>query len=570
MNLEQASKKIIEEVVRSKIKKREDIEKLKRSIARENHLPRMPTNIELLNFAERLYSGEELKRLKRILLTKPSRSLSGVTPVAIMTYPFPCPHGKCAYCPGGPDSFFGKTPQSYTGKEPAARRATRANYNPYLQVMNRLEQYIVLGHEPEKVELIIMGGTFPSFKKEYQEFFIKKSFQAMNDFSDMFFNNKGFNTKKFQKFFELPAKFSDERTKRIQEKLLKIGERTTTLEDEQRRNETSNIRVVAMCIETRPDYSREAHINEMLKLGTTRVELGVQSLYDDILKKVKRGHGVKEVVEATQLLKDSFLKVGYHMMPGLPGSNEEKDVAMFKKLFEDERFKPDALKIYPLMVFKGTEIYEWWKRGEFKPLTTKEATEEIIKIKQHIPKYCRIMRVQRDIPTKFSEAGVDITNLRQHIHEEMERRGLKCNCIRCREPRGRKIDFENVRLKRMDYRASGGYEVFLSYEDEKNDLLLGFIRLRIPNKPFRREISEKTAGIREVHVYGRAVPIGKKLKEGVQHRGFGRKLLEEAERIALEEFDKREMLIISGIGVREYYRKFGYKRKGVYMSKDIE
>lgn len=570
MNLEQASKKIIEEVVRSKIKKREDIEKLKRSIARENHLPRMPTNIELLNFAERLYSGEELKRLKRILLTKPSRSLSGVTPVAIMTYPFPCPHGKCAYCPGGPDSFFGKTPQSYTGKEPAARRAARANYNPYLQVMNRLEQYIVLGHEPEKVELIIMGGTFPSFKKEYQEFFIKKSFQAMNDFSDMFFNNKGFNTKKFQKFFELPAKFSDERTKRIQEKLLKIGERTTTLEDEQRRNETSNIRVVAMCIETRPDYSREAHINEMLKLGTTRVELGVQSLYDDILKKVKRGHGVKEVVEATQLLKDSFLKVGYHMMPGLPGSNEEKDVAMFKKLFEDERFKPDALKIYPLMVFKGTEIYEWWKRGEFKPLTTKEATEEIIKIKQHIPKYCRIMRVQRDIPTKFSEAGVDITNLRQHIHEEMERRGLKCNCIRCREPRGRKIDFENVRLKRMDYRASGGYEVFLSYEDEKNDLLLGFIRLRIPNKPFRREISEKTAGIREVHVYGRALPIGKKLKEGVQHRGFGRKLLEEAERIALEEFDKREMLIISGIGVREYYRKFGYKRKGVYMSKDIE
>ncbi len=570
MNLEQASKKIIEEVVRSKIKKREDIEKLKRSIARENHLPRMPTNIELLNFAERLYSGEELKRLKRILLTKPSRSLSGVTPVAIMTYPFPCPHGKCAYCPGGPDSFFGKTPQSYTGKEPAARRAARANYNPYLQVMNRLEQYIVLGHEPEKVELIIMGGTFPSFKKEYQEFFIKKSFQAMNDFSDMFFNNKGFNTKKFQKFFELPAKFSDERTKRIQEKLLKIGERTTTLEDEQRRNETSNIRVVAMCIETRPDYSREAHINEMLKLGTTRVELGVQSLYDDILKKVKRGHGVKEVVEATQLLKDSFLKVGYHMMPGLPGSNEEKDVAMFKKLFEDERFKPDALKIYPLMVFKGTEIYEWWKRGEFKPLTTKEATEEIIKIKQYIPKYCRIMRVQRDIPTKFSEAGVDITNLRQHIHEEMERRGLKCNCIRCREPRGRKIDFENVRLKRMDYRASGGYEVFLSYEDEKNDLLLGFIRLRIPNKPFRREISEKTAGIREVHVYGRALPIGKKLKEGVQHRGFGRKLLEEAERIALEEFDKREMLIISGIGVREYYRKFGYKRKGVYMSKDIE
>ncbi len=570
MNLEQASKKIIEEVVRSKIKKREDIEKLKRSIARENHLPRMPTNIELLNFAERLYSGEELKRLKRILLTKPSRSLSGVTPVAIMTYPFPCPHGKCAYCPGGPDSFFGKTPQSYTGKEPAARRAARANYNPYLQVMNRLEQYIVLGHEPEKVELIIMGGTFPSFKKEYQEFFIKKSFQAMNDFSDMFFNNKGFNTKKFQEFFELPAKFSDERTKRIQEKLLKIGERTTTLEDEQRRNETSNIRVVAMCIETRPDYSREAHINEMLKLGTTRVELGVQSLYDDILKKVKRGHGVKEVVEATQLLKDSFLKVGYHMMPGLPGSNEEKDVAMFKKLFEDERFKPDALKIYPLMVFKGTEIYEWWKRGEFKPLTTKEATEEIIKIKQYIPKYCRIMRVQRDIPTKFSEAGVDITNLRQHIHEEMERRGLKCNCIRCREPRGRKIDFENVRLKRMDYRASGGYEVFLSYEDEKNDLLLGFIRLRIPNKPFRREISEKTAGIRELHVYGRAVPIGKKLKEGVQHRGFGRKLLEEAERIALEEFDKREMLIISGIGVREYYRKFGYKRKGVYMSKDIK
>ena len=569
MDKKEISEGIIELIRKKGIKNHKSLEKLKRRFAKEHNLSKMPTNIEILTYLKQ--NEEDYDKIRKLLLTKPSRSISGVTPVAIMTYPFPCPHGKCAYCPGGPDSYFGETPQSYTGKEPAARRAARAKYDPYLQVFNRLEQYFALGHTPEKVELIIMGGTFPSFNKEYQDFFIRKSFQAMNDFSSMFYSNNRFDREKFNEFFELPAKFSKERTRRIQEKLRTISAlKATSLEEEQEKNETSNIRIVAMCIETRPDYAREEHISQMLRLGTTRVELGVQSLYDEVLKKVNRGHGVKEVIEATQLLRDSFLKVGYHMMPGMPGSTKEMDINMFKKLFEDENFKPDALKIYPLMVFKGTKVYDWWKEGKYKPLTTEEATEEIIEMKKYVPKYCRIMRVQRDIPTKYSEAGVDITNLRQHIHKIMDKRGLKCNCIRCREPRGRKVDFSSVKMNRIDYKASGGDEIFLSYDDTKNDILLGFLRLRIPNKPFRKEITEESAGVRELHVYGEAIPIGDKTEDNsMQHRGFGRKLLKEAERIAREEFGKREMLIISGIGVKEYYKKFGYKKKGVYMSKRI-
>jgi len=565
--------------------KKSIVERVKRSVAKKYRVKRMLTNIELLSFLEefceefKVGSGEK-RVIKDLLLTKPSRSLSGVAPVAIMSYPFPCPHGKCYYCPGGPESYFGTTPQSYTGKEPAARRALRANYDPYLQVFNRLEQYFVMGHWPEKTELIIMGGTFPSFKIKYQDYFITYALKAMNDFSMLFYkgeshskgHNKSFDFKRFKDFFMLPAVFSSERTRMIQEKLLRLKyNHLTTLKNEQLRNERSMIRNVALCIETRPDFSNKEHINQMLKLGTTRVEIGVQSLYDEVLKKVNRGHSVKDVIKATQLLKDSFLKVGYHMMPGLPCSSKERDVEMFKELFDNPDFRPDALKIYPLMVFKGTRVYDWWKQGKYKPITTREAIDVIIRAKRFVPKYCRIMRVQRDIPTKYSEAGVDITNLRQKVHEEMKKRGLKCRCIRCREPRNKKVDFDSVKLLRFDYEASSGLEVFLSFEDVKNDLLLGFLRLRIPYKPFRPEIDSKTVGIRELHVYGRATPLSTEketVREGViQHQGFGRKLLLEAERITREDFNKKKILIISGIGVRPYYRRFGYRRKGPYMMK---
>ncbi|MGC8929349.1 MAG: tRNA uridine(34) 5-carboxymethylaminomethyl modification radical SAM/GNAT enzyme Elp3 [Candidatus Woesearchaeota archaeon] len=564
-----AARFIIKELIEKGIEKRENIDSLKKEVSKSFKLKSMLTNIRILCYA----NSEELNALKKVLTTKPFRSISGVTPIAIMTKPINCPHGKCVYCPGGLNSFFGDVPQSYTGREPAALRASRADYDAYIQVFNRLEQYIITGHNPEKVELIIMGGTFPSFFLEYQEDFVRNAFKAMNDFSKLFYGSTGFDFERFKEFFELPADVKNpERTERIKNKVLELKNKSKkSLENEKKRNESSRIKCVAFCIETRPDYSLELNVKQMLRLGTTRVELGVQTLYDSVLKKIKRGHSVEDVERATQILKDSFLKVGYHMMLGLPGSSKETDVEMFKTLFEDQRFKPDALKIYPTMVLKGTELYDSWKKGYFKPLSTEEACDLVIKIKEFIPEYCRIMRIQRDIPTKFTDAGVSITNFRQYVDSKMRAMNKKCRCIRCREPREKKIDFDSIKLKRFDYEASNSTEVFLSFEDVKNDLLIGFLRLRIPYKPFLKFIDAKTAGIREVHVYGTAVPIGQKssLENQLQHRGFGRELVREAERIAEEEFSIKKILVISGIGVRDYYRKLGYKKFHYYMMKRL-
>lgn len=556
--------KYYQELIKGIIEKKLDLErtlKFRRELARKYKPKVFPSLIQILCHAK----DKQLPKLKQ-LITKPTRTISGVSVVAIMTKPIKCPHGKCIPCPGGPESFFGEVPQSYTGREPATMRAIRNFYDPYLQVFNRLEQYVLMDRIPDKVELIIMGGTFPSFPKKYQESFVKYAFKALNDFGKTFYKKDKLQFEKFKKFFELPGDINDkEREGNIKKKILKLKKKCT-LSSEQKKNEKAKLRCVALCIETRPDYCNKGEINQMLKLGATRVELGVQSVYDDVLEKMERGHSVEDSIKATRLLKDSFLKTGYHCMPGL-WSKKEKDIQMFKELFSNQNFMPDALKIYPCMVLKGTKLYEKWKKGEYSPLTTEEAAEIIIKAKGHIPKFCRILRIQRDIPTKFTEAGVNITNLRQKIHEKMEEKNIKCQCIRCREPRGRQVNFENVRLLRYDYEASKGKEIFLSFEDVKKDILLGFCRLRKPYKPFRKEITKDSVGIRELHVYGEATPIGK--KGSVQHKGYGKKLLEEAERIAKEELKAKKVIVISGIGVKEYYSRFGYRKDGVYMSKKL-
>ncbi len=565
------SEEIVKEIDRRKIIEQDSLNAVKKEIAKTYKFKGFLTNIMILSNL----SSEEAEKFKKILLTKPARSQSGVSVIAIMTKPIKCPHGKCIYCPGGLNSFFGSVPQSYTGREPATMRAIRANYDSYMQVMNRLEQYIITGHVPQKVELIIMGGTFPSFADKYQKEFISYALKAMNDFSKMFFRgkNKGknFDFEYFKEFFELPGNVKDRKRTEIIQKKLHEKKGKWDLEKEQKRNETADIRCVAMCIETRPDYCREEHISKMLKLGATRVELGVQTIYNDIHRKIERGHFVKDVIEATRLLKDSFLKVGYHIMPGLPGSDFEKDINIFRELFLNPDFKPDNLKIYPCMVIKGTKLYKMWKSGNYKPLDAKSAAEIIIQGKQFVPEYCRIMRIQRDIPTKFTEAGVEMTNLRQYVDNLMKERRLKCRCIRCREPKDKEIDYESIKIVKRKYEASNGTEVFISAEDVKNDILLGFCRLRIPYNPFRKEILPCSAGIRELHVYGRALPIDKKNENygSAQHRGFGKKLLSEAERIAQEEFGCKNIYVISGIGVREYYKRLGYERKGVYMFKRI-
>jgi elongator complex protein 3 len=507
---------------------------------------------------------EQANKLK--LITKPTRTISGVAVVAVMSYPFSCPHGKCLMCPGGPASIYGDVPQSYTGKEPATMRALRNKFDPYFQVMNRLEHYIVMGQSPEKIELIIMGGTFPSFNKKYQENFVKYCFKAMNDFSDLFYKRNKFNFLKFKKFFELPGDVKDPiRAKHIHAKFRKLKQKAKqSLKLEQKRNENTNIRCVGLTLETRPDYAKLKQANEMLNLGCTRVELGVQSVYEKALKKIQRGHSVKDTIESIKILKDLGFKINAHYMLGLPGITIKKDLEGLKELFDNPDFKPDMLKLYPCMVVEGTKLYNLWKKKKFKPLNTKQAAEIISEAKRFIPKYVRIMRVQRDIPTYMTAAGVDRTNLRQYINQILKKKKIKCKCIRCREI-GRAKKTAKPIIKSLHYFASEGTEFFISAEDKYNNLY-GFCRLRFPESSLRKEITENSALIRELHVYGPAAEIGRKGK--IQHKGIGKALLQRAEKIA-KTYYKDKIIIISGIGVRTYYKKLKYKLEGPYMVKKL-
>ena len=564
--MKQICQEILQEAEIKNVKTRKELDSIKSLICKKYKLKSTPKIIHLFLSADQ----NQREKLKSILITKPIRTLSGVAPIAIMTKPIACRHGRCTFCCGGPNSYFGDVTQSYTGNEPTSMRAIRNNYDPYLQVFNRLEHYTLLGQNPDKTELIVMGGTFPSFELTYQDYFITYALKAMNDFSDLFYKGSQIDFNKFKEFFELPIiNLKDpERTKRIHKKLLLL-KKESTLEQEKLRNETSKIRCVVMNIETKPDWCFESEINQMLKLGATRVEVGIQTLHDRILKITNRGHTLNDSIKASQLLKDSFLKCCMHMMPGLPETTKEMDIYNFKELFENPNYRPDALKIYPTLVMPGTPLYEQYKKGQFNPLNTLEAAELLIDLKKYVPVYCRIMRVLRDIPTKYTIDGVDITNFRQLVHTLMEKKGIKCKCIRCREPKNKSIDYDNIKLLRKNYRSSGGQEIFLSYEDIKNNILLGFIRLRKPFKPFRKEITENSMGIREIHIYGKSIPIGKKLKNEVQHRGLGKGLILEAEKIAIEDFDARKILVISGVGVREYFAKLGYNIDGCYVSKGL-
>ena len=549
-------------IIKKEKPNKEKLNKIKIHLCKKYKLSRIPTNIEILIHAKK---KDNLK-----IITKPTRTLSGVAVIAIMTSPKKCPHGRCIYCPGGPKSYFGNIPQSYTGKEPATMRAIRNRYDPYLQIFNRLEQYILLGHVPEKIELIIMGGTFPSFNKRYQENFIKYSFKALNDFSKMFFRKDVFLIDKFKKFFELPGEVADKkRVSNIHKKLLKL-KRTCKLENEQKKNESVKIRCVGLTIETRPDYGMLKQGNEMLKLGCTRVELGIQTTDNKILKKIERSHGVEDSITSTKILKDLGFKINYHIMPALPGSSLKKDLKMMKELFDNENFRPDMLKIYPCMVMKGTKLYRLWKQGKYKAITTKQAASLIAKFKKYVPEYCRIMRVQRDIPTYATEAGVDRTNLRQYIDEILKKKNIRCRCIRCREigiaSKNRKIKTEKPELKVYSYEASQGNEFFISAIYPKQDLLLGFCRLRFPSSSLRKEITKDSALIRELHVYGKLTEIGK--KGSIQHKGLGKRLLKTAENIA-KQSKKKKIVVISGVGVRNYYKKLGYKKQGPYMIKKL-
>jgi elongator complex protein 3 len=540
---------IIERILSGKIKTRDELTDAKRHLSIDSGMDSFVRSSEILKHAK----PEEREMLLKILQKKPAKTLSGVAVVSAMTKPSPCPHGKCRYCPGGPDL---DVPQSYTGKEPATRRAIRYMFDPFLQVTFRLAQLKDIGHPIDKVELIVMGGTLTAQDIDYQDWFVKECLRAMNEFDGSYaiiaeLGESGF----MQRHAEEKKVFCYR-------------------EDVQKANELSTVRCVGITFEPRPDWARKDQIDWMLELGVTRVETGVQCPFDYVYKRVNRGHTVADVAQATKEMKDSGLKVSYHMMPGILGNRPDLDLDAFKKIFTDERFKPDMLKIYPCLIIKGTEYYDLWKKGEFEPMTTEQAVDLIVKVKEIMPPWVRTMRVMRDIPSNLVEAGIKSSNLGQLVEREMEKRNVRCQCIRCREvghalEKGMIPDEKNIKLKKREYDASDGKEIFLSYEDSKKDVLLGFLRLRIPDAPFRPEIDDRTALIRELHVYGPMVEIGEKPEEKWQHRGYGKELLAEAEKISSEKYDKEKILVTSGIGAREYYRKHGFKRNGVYMEKKI-
>jgi len=527
LTTKKAAREIVDILMNTTSPSNSDVVRAKMQISAKYQLAKVPSNSEIICELR----GEEKRKLLPLLRRKATRTLSGVTVVATMTKPYPCPQDEpCAYCPGGPR--FG-VPQSYTGFEPAAMRGSQNEYDPYLQVKSRIEQLQAIGHKVDKIELIIMGGTFPSTPLDYQEWFIKRCLDAIT------------------------------------------SKESSSLEEAKKNAETSRTRNVGITVETRPDWAMEQHVDHMLDMGVTRVELGVQNPSDDIYRSVGRKHTVKDVVEATRIMKDAGLKIVYHLMPGMPGSNPDKDLVAFKKVFSDPDFKPDMIKIYPCLVLKGTKAFEWHTKGEYAPYSTEQAAGVVAEIKKMTPPWVRIMRVQRDIPAHLIVAGVRRSDLREVVRKKLEDGGSRCRCIRCREVGHRmatdnvRPDPENMRIMKIKYDASEGEEIFISAEDSENDVLVGYLRLRIPSeKAHRPEIKAKPCSIvRELHVYGPLVPVGKHLTKAWQHKGYGTVLLAEAERLTRQDYSLKKILVISALGTKQYYMRFGYKHDGVYMSK---
>ncbi len=621
MNNVNVLQQIIKSTIKSRIKTRGDFWHIVSKTSRQNKMPAPPTS-KLLKTYKNLVSEKKIKpnpNLEKLLCKRPVRTLSGVAIITVLTKPFKCP-GRCIYCP----SEAGM-PKSYLSNEPAAARAKLNKFNPYGQVKMRLEALESNGHPTDKIELIIKGERWSAYTRIYREKFITRCFEACN---------------------KLNSKSEARNPKQIRNPKHEIR----NLKIEQKKNETARHRIIGLTIETRPDMINEQEILHLRKIGCTRVELGVQTIYDDILKKCRRGHGVKEIIKATKTLKDAGFKVDYHLMPGLPGSSVQKDIKMFEEIFKNPDFMPDQIKIYPCAVIAGTELYNLWKRGKYKPLNDKQLIKMLIKVKSKIiPRFCRIARLIRDIPSQSIVAGNKITNLREYIKKEMEKRGLECKCLRCREighienlnpesripkqpphspppPISRQVgergELEGVKIQIPKffiekYKASGGTEYFLSFENKKRETLYAFLRLRLPIimchsresgnpeninwiphqvrndkfvvslKHFIPELND-AALVRELHTYGRLATLGTqkqknrrtKKQNEIQHTGFGRLLMNKAEEIVKNynlcnlrgSAHRRNPLIkkiavISGIGVREYYRKLGYKLEGSYMTK---
>jgi elongator complex protein 3 len=528
--------KIITELIKKGDFRPSVLASLKRQTAAQERI-KFPTNAELLSVYHKLIKSKSIAKnpaLANLLQVCAIRTLSGVAVITVLTKPHVCP-GQCLYCPSEPGM-----PKSYLKNEPAANRAFMTNFNPYAQVQVRLKALRDNGHPTDKIELIVLGGTWSAYPKNYRYWFIAECFRAAN-----------------------------EKKSKIQDN---INNLKNELKYEQKKNEFAKHRIIGLTLETRPDYINMAEIKMMRELGCTRVELGAQSVYDDILKINRRGHTVADTITATRLLKDAGFKINYHIMLNLLGSTPARDLKMFKIIFSDERFQPDLLKIYPCVVLKSAPLYKLWRAGKYKPYTQKQLVNLLIKIKKIIPPYVRIQRIIRDIPKQSIQAGCNVSNLRQIIADSGKK---QCACIRCREVRNAYSPKDKIKLFWHDYPASGGREIFLSYESPDRKKLYALLRLRIPqiNKPSMISgilpILQNVVLIRELHTYGKLVSLNADRLTSIaaQHTGLGKKLMAEAEKIARKESGYKKIAVISGVGVRDYYRQSGYCLQDEYMIK---
>ncbi|KAG9282658.1 elongator complex protein 3 [Astyanax mexicanus] len=511
-----------------------DLNKLKTKTSAKYGLSAQPRLVDIIAAVPPHYRRALVPKLK----AKPIRTASGIAVVAVMCKPHRCPHisftgNICVYCPGGPDSDFEYSTQSYTGYEPTSMRAIRARYDPYLQTRHRVEQLKQLGHSVDKVEFIVMGGTFMALAEDYRDYFIRNLHDALS------------------------------------------GHTSNNVAEAVRYSERSNTKCVGITIETRPDYCLKRHLSDMLAYGCTRLEIGVQSVYEDVARDTNRGHTVRAVCESFHLAKDAGFKVVAHMMPDLPNVGIERDVEQFIEFFENPAFRPDGLKLYPTLVIRGTGLYELWKTGRYKSYSPSTLVDLVARILALVPPWTRVYRVQRDIPMPLVSSGVEHGNLRELALARMKDMGTECRDVRTREVGIQEIHHKvrpyQVELIRRDYVANGGWETFLSYEDPEQDILIGLLRLRrCSPQSFRPELKAGVSIVRELHVYGSVVPVSSRDPSKFQHQGFGMMLMEEAERIARDEHGSGKLAVISGVGTRNYYRKMGYELEGPYMVKRLD
>lgn len=528
-------KKLVSQAIKSKIFDEKSLNRLKNDFC-EKYKITSPKNTDLIEAYRELLRRHTIKpneKFFELIKKRKVRSLSGIASITVITKDYPCP-GKCIFCPKEKGM-----PKSYLSNEPAIMRAILNKFDPFSQTRTRLTSLQKTGHPVSKIEMIIAGGTFSYYPRKYTAEFVKRIYDALN-----------------------------------------YPKKSRNLISAQKINEIARHRCIGLSIETRPDFINEKEIKYLRELGVTKVELGVQTTYNDVLKFNKRGHDIMASIKAIRLLKDAGFKVNFHIMPGLPHSTIAKDLCMFKELFSNPDFQPDWLKIYPCVVVPGSQLEKIWRNGKYKPYTDKQIISLLVKAKPMIPEYVRITRLYRDIPSNSILAGPKISNLREYVQKEMLKKGLKCRCIRCREIKNMAVDAQNLELRIQRYEASGGLEYFLSFDDVKHDKLCSLLRLRFPSNFFkyagrttqRHFLPElnNCAIIRELHTYGLQIPVFRKGESAIQHLGLGRRLLAEAENLA-HNAGFRKIAVISGIGARDYYKKFGYKlSKMGYMIKSLD